>query len=93
MSPQEALTTPEDILLEPLPPTIEAPAAAYPAGLTEREAQVLRLVAQGLTNAEIADQLIVSIHTVNAHMRSIFNKLDVTSRSAATRFAIEQNLL
>ncbi len=65
----------------------------YPAGLTEREVEVLRLVAQGLTNAQIAERLIISLHTVNAHVRSIFNKLDVNSRSTATRFAIEHKLI
>lgn len=66
--------------------------STYPAGLTEREVEVLRLVAQGLTNSQIAEQLIISLHTVNAHMRSIFNKLGVNSRNAVTRFAIERNL-
>lgn len=75
-----------------LPAAGERPQSTYPADLTEREVEVLRLVAQGLTNAQIADQLVVSLHTVNAHVRSIFNKLDVNSRSAATRFAIEHKL-
>jgi len=65
----------------------------YPAGLTAREVEVLRLVAQGLTNAQIAEQLTISLHTVNAHVRSIFNKLDVNSRNAVTRFALEHHLL
>jgi ATP/maltotriose-dependent transcriptional regulator MalT len=74
----------------------EAPAASptnYPAGLTEREVQVLQLLAQGLTNAQIADKLVVSPYTINAHLRTIYNKLDVPSRAAATRFAIEHNLV
>jgi len=58
--------------------------------LTDRELEVLRLVAQGLTNAQIAEQLVVSPLTVNAHLRSIFNKLDVTTRTAATRRALER---
>lgn len=61
----------------------------YLADLTEREVEVLRLVAQGMTNAEIADILIISVRTVEAHLRSIFGKLQVTNRSAATRFALE----
>jgi DNA-binding NarL/FixJ family response regulator len=65
----------------------------YPAGLTEREVEVLRLVAQGLTNAQVAEKLVVSVTTVNAHLRSIFSKLSVPSRSAATRFAIEHQLV
>lgn len=68
-------------------------ALSLPAGLTEREAEVLRLLAQGMTNAQIAEQLIVSTPTVNAHVRSIFSKLGVTKRSAATRFAVEHALV
>lgn len=69
------------------------PSPSYPAGLTTREVEVLRLIADGLTNVEIAERLIISLHTVNAHVRSIFNKLDVTSRTAATRSAMEHGLL
>ncbi len=69
------------------------PAPTYPNDLTEREVEVLRLLAQGLTNAQLAEQLILSPYTVHAHVRSIFSKLGVTSRSAATRFAFEQKLV
>jgi len=68
------------------------PAVSLPVGLTIREVEVLRLLSAGLTNAQIASQLIVSPTTVNAHLRNIYNKLDVTSRSGATRFAIEHGL-
>jgi DNA-binding CsgD family transcriptional regulator len=61
--------------------------------LTAREVEVLRLVAQGLTNAQIAKHLVLSVHTVNNHMRSILSKLGVASRSGATRFAVEHQLL
>ncbi|HEX2035311.1 MAG TPA: LuxR C-terminal-related transcriptional regulator [Chloroflexota bacterium] len=71
----------------------QGPAAALPGGLTAREVEVLRLVARGLTNAQVAAQLVVSPLTVNAHLRSIFSKLDVTSRAAATRYAVEHGLL
>jgi DNA-binding NarL/FixJ family response regulator len=79
----------------PLPPTAPPPAlaATYPAGLTEREVEVLRLLAQGLTNAQIAEKLIVSPYTVNAHLRTIYGKLEVTTRAAATRFALEHGLV
>lgn len=66
---------------------------ASPAGLTAREVEVLRLLAQGMTNPQIAKRLILSSHTVNAHVRSIYTKLDVNSRSGVTRYAIEQHLL
>jgi DNA-binding NarL/FixJ family response regulator len=67
--------------------------AAYPAGLTAREVEVLRLVAQGLTDAQVAEQLILSRRTVSTHLTSIYGKLQITSRSAATRFAIENGLV
>lgn len=66
--------------------------ASYPAGLTAREVEVLALVAQGLSDAEVAQRLVLSPRTVNAHLTSIYNKLGVNSRVAATRFAIEQKL-
>jgi len=59
------------------------------AHLTAREVEVLRLVAQGLTNRAIAERLVISPRTVNAHLNAIYHKLDVSSRSAATRYAIE----
>ncbi len=57
------------------------------------EVEVLRLVAQGLTNEQVAEQLVISPRTVNTHLTSIFGKIGVSSRSAATRYAIEQHLL
>ena len=65
----------------------------YPADLTERELEVLRLVAQGLTDAQIAQTLIISPRTVNAHLRSIFGKLNITSRNAATHFVLEHHMM
>jgi DNA-binding NarL/FixJ family response regulator len=67
--------------------------AAYPARLTQREVDVLRLVAQGLTDAQVADELVLSTRTVSAHLRSIYRKLSVSSRSSATRFAVEHQLV
>ncbi len=63
-----------------------------PDGLTPREVEVLQLLARGLTNTQIAEELVVSLLTVKAHLRSIYNKLGVTSRSAATRYALEHHL-
>ncbi len=56
---------------------------AHPAGLTEREIEVLRLVADGLDNSAIADHLVVSPRTVHAHLRSVYAKLGVGTRTAA----------
>ena len=64
-----------------------------PKGLTAREMEVLRLLADGLTNPQIAERLVVSQPTVNTHVASLFNKLGVNSRSAATRYAVEHHLV
>jgi ATP/maltotriose-dependent transcriptional regulator MalT len=81
---------------EPMPETnsaLTAPSSAAtappsPDGLTPREVEVLVLLAQGLTSAQIAEQLIIDVVTVNFHVRSIYSKLGVTSRSAATLIAV-----
>jgi len=70
-----------------------AKAPPYPAMLTAREVEVLRLVAQGLTDRQIAEQLIISPRTVNTHLTSIYNKLGVDTRAAATRFAVDHRLV
>jgi ATP/maltotriose-dependent transcriptional regulator MalT len=95
--------TPEQVLLslEPVPPPTPALTASSsatvaplsPAGLTPREMDVLRLLVQGLTSAQIAERLVIGLVTVNAHVRSIYSKLGVTSRAAATRYALEHKLL
>ena len=64
-----------------------------PAGLTAREVEVLRLVAQGLSDARIAERLVISYRTVTTHVSSVYTKLGVSSRSAATRFAVEHHLV
>ncbi len=72
---------------------IVLPSPTYPAGLTAREVEVLRLLAQGLTYAQIAEKLIITRRTVNAHLTTIYGKLGVTSRAAATRFALDHHLV
>jgi predicted ATPase/DNA-binding CsgD family transcriptional regulator len=64
-----------------------------PDDLTGRELEVLRLVARGLSDAQIAEFLVISPRTVNAHLRSIYSKLNLTSRHAATLYAIKQQLI
>ena len=77
--------------------TPEQPSASSilepPAGLTSREVEVLGLVAEGLTNTQVAQRLFLSPRTVQRHLNSIYHKLGVSSRTAATRFAIEHRLL
>jgi len=74
---------------------IEAMTAPAPPGrdLTDREDEVLALLVQGLSNNEIGEQLGVSPHTVKNHLRSIYSKLGVTSRTAATTLAIKHGLV
>lgn len=74
------------------PPTASPAPRAASKELTGREAEVLRLLAKGLSDAEIADELVVSRRTVHAHLRTIYRKLRVSSRSAATRWALENGL-
>ena len=67
-------------------------AAELRGSLTERETEVLRLVAMGLSDADVAERLVISPRTVHAHLRSIYRKLGLSSRGAATRFAVEHKL-
>jgi DNA-binding CsgD family transcriptional regulator len=76
----------------PLPPAEGSRTRGNLDGLTDREVGVLRVVAEGLSNAQVAGRLHLSEHTVAAHLRSIFRKIGVPSRSAATRYALEQGL-
>jgi DNA-binding NarL/FixJ family response regulator len=64
-----------------------------PAGLTEREVQVLRLLAAGRTNRGIAAELGISVKTVGAHVEHIYDKAGVGSRAGATLFAAKNDLL
>ena len=72
---------------------IESAAPAEHGVLTERECQVLRLVAAGKTNREIAAELVISEHTVSRHLQNMFMKLGVTSRAAATAYAYEHHMV
>jgi predicted ATPase/DNA-binding CsgD family transcriptional regulator len=87
-----ATTSPPALAGQPSPPPVMA-RVTYPDGLTAREVEVLRLVAQGLSDAQVAQQLVISPRTVHAHLSSIYSKLGITSRSAATRYAIEHQFV
>jgi DNA-binding CsgD family transcriptional regulator/tetratricopeptide (TPR) repeat protein len=69
------------------------PLSAYPAGLTYREVEVLRLIADGLTNAQAAAKLSVTSRTINSHLTSVYSKIGITSRAAAVRFAADHGLI
>jgi non-specific serine/threonine protein kinase len=79
--------------LDQLLPTEPDAPELHTAGLSAREAQVLRLVATGMTNAEVAEKLFLSSRTVGWHLASIYRKLGLHSRTEATRFAAEHDLL
>ena len=89
--------TVDDLLAIPPPPltdsTSQVPASVPSEPLTARELDVLRLLAQDLSNPQIAERLVVSRRTVEAHLRSIYEKLGVKSREAAIRVAVERGLL
>lgn len=68
-------------------------AGPIPHGLSAREVEVLALVAEGLTNAEVAEKLFLSPRTVGHHLRTIYRKLGVPSRTAAAKVAIERGLI
>jgi len=64
-----------------------------PAGLTPREVEVLRLLAQGLSNKEIAQRLSISPKTAGTHIEHIYSKIDASSRAVASLFAVQHGLL
>jgi predicted ATPase/DNA-binding CsgD family transcriptional regulator len=87
----------ENLLAIPHPqgpaPDQATPLSAHGAAMTVREIEVLHLLAEDLSNPQIAERLVVSRRTVDAHLRSIYDKLGVKSRDAAIRVAREQGLL
>ncbi len=72
--------------------TIKDAPPVYPAGLSAREVEVLRLVAEGRTNRDIADVLFLSEHTVRVHVRNILTKTNTDNRTAAAAFARHHGL-
>lgn len=93
MTPEQAsVVLLQASLSEHISKVLPTPQPPAPTDLTAREMEVLRLLSRGLSNAQIAEELIVSQLTVKAHLRSIYSKVGVTSRSAATRYALEHHL-
>lgn len=84
--PEQSPTVPSSVVKSPRVST-------YPDGLTAREVEVLRLVAQGCTDVQVAEHLVISPRTVNVHLTSIYRKIQVSSRSAAKRYAMEHRLI
>jgi DNA-binding CsgD family transcriptional regulator len=78
--------------------TTEAPrpkrrSVAQPGSLTEREVEILRMLARGLSRRQIADELVLSQHTVRHHVEHIYAKVGVGTRVAAALFAVENDLI
>jgi predicted ATPase/serine/threonine protein kinase/DNA-binding CsgD family transcriptional regulator/Tfp pilus assembly protein PilF len=90
MSPEQALAAKRQTKMSPS--TLMAFPSSYPHRLTAREMEILRLVARGLTDAQVAQQLVISPRTVSTHLTAIYGKIQVSTRSAATRYAIEHQL-
>jgi predicted ATPase/DNA-binding CsgD family transcriptional regulator len=84
-------TTPPSSTASQQPSSYSTP--EHPGGLTSREVEVLGLVASGLTNVQVAKELFLSPRTIQRHLNSIYHKIGVSSRAAATRFALEHHLL
>lgn len=86
-----------DALLDPsvqrrLLEGLNAPAETHPDGLTQREVDVLRLIANGLTNTQIAEKLFISEATVKTHINNIFSKCNVRDRGQAVAYAFRKGL-
>ncbi|GLV59218.1 hypothetical protein KDH_60450 [Dictyobacter sp. S3.2.2.5] len=95
---QALLASPPETPLEQEATTLSAPdttlnLSMYPDQLTPRQVEILRLLAKGLTDKEIAARLSISPRTVNAHLNKIYPKINVSTRSAATRYAVERKLI
>lgn len=95
LAAQDLAKTSPDALSFPPAASLPIPTilALPPARLTRREFEVLRLVAKGLTNAQIAERLVISLTTVNSYLSSIYGKLGVSSRLGAMRYVIDHQLL
>jgi len=86
------LTKQVETLLQKVGPARASLPESAPAGLTDREVEVLRLVASGRSNKEIAAELVVSVHTVERHLVNIYRKIDARTRVDATGFAMRHGL-
>ena len=85
--------TPEQAVEYALEPSSATPRLKNTAELSAREVEVLGLVAEGLTDRQVAERLYLSPRTVGRHLRSIYNKLGVSSRAAAVKQALERDLI
>ena len=90
--PDSAIAAIVSFLAELPPPELESDASAPPDHLSERETEVLRLVAQGKSNQQIADELVISRNTVRRHVSNIFDKTNLANRAQAAVYAQQHGL-
>ena len=85
--------TAQALLAEPRLGTAPQPVPMYPAGLTQREVEVLRLIASGRTNREVGEALVLSVRTVERHITNLYGKIDARGKADATTFALRHGLI
>ena len=100
---QESISISGDLNMRPLleratalqEKTASAPARApaYPGGLTQREADIIRLIADGKTDRDISEELIIALRTVNTHVSNILNKIGASNRAEAASYANQNGLV
>jgi DNA-binding NarL/FixJ family response regulator len=83
----------QKILSEPEPAISASRGSAFPDGLTEREVEVLRLIAAGRNNREIAEELVLSVRTVERHITNIYGKINARGKADATAYAMTHGLI
>ncbi|MBA2677454.1 MAG: hypothetical protein H0U76_03535 [Ktedonobacteraceae bacterium] len=96
MTPDQTLRQQQPIIASPASsstPGSGRKLISHLAGLTTREVEVLRQVARGLTNEQVAERLVISPRTVDTHLTSIYSKIGVSSRTAATRYTLDHHLV
>ncbi len=94
MTPEQALATPEQAPVTRQQAVVDhSIAPTFPDELTAREVEILQLLARGWSDAQIGERLVISPRTVSSHLTSIYRKIQVNTRGAATRYAIEKKLV
>jgi DNA-binding NarL/FixJ family response regulator len=82
-----------DAVLSAAGQTTRSRRGTWPAGLSDREVEVLRLISLGSSNREVAKQLVISPKTVGRHVENIYAKIGVSTRAAAALFAVQHDLV
>ncbi len=93
MTIEQAIAEAQPVTLSAAKSSITSVGSRDPNALTAREKEVLRLLAAGMSDAQVAERLVISRRTVSTHLTAIYSKLGVNSRSAATRYALDHQLV